>query len=182
MTQFGVVFGPDLLKCLWSYDAPMSWPKLISFYYFFLTYTALWRHFCVGTLWNASAMQRPETVVRAVAQLCLDFASSRVAESMDFRLLDLDLYQYIVWKKCLLSSNPMVLFDNMVKNQSIQGQWPCILQERNESNIFQEGHSKKWYQNVIWCHTFLKQNQAIWDIPCFFVLALLGNWCSLNIN
>ena len=44
---------------------------------------------CVGILWNNGAMQRPETVVRAVAQLCLDFASNRVTESMDYMLLDL---------------------------------------------------------------------------------------------
>jgi len=90
-------------------------------------------HFCVGTLWNNSAMQRPETVVRTVAQLCLDFASSRVAESMDYRLLD--LASAYVGKKWLLSSNSMVLFDNMVENQSIQGQWSCILQERNDQTF-----------------------------------------------
>ena len=166
MTQCGVVFGPDLLKCPWTYDAPMSCPKLISFYYFFFTYTALWMHFCVGTLWNASAMQRPETVVCAVAQLCLDFASSRVAESMEYRLLD--LASAYVRKKWLLSSNSMVLFDNMVENQSIQGQWSCILQERNDQTCSKKANQRNGTKTSSGVRHFSNKTRRLGYSPHFF--------------
>lgn len=123
-------------------------------------------HFCVGTLWNASAMQRPETVVRAVAQLCLDFASNRAAESMDCRLLD--LASVYVRKKWLLSSNPMVLFDNMVENQSIQGQWPCILQERNDQTFSKKATQRNGTKTSSGASYISQTKPGVWDIPCIF--------------
>ena len=144
--QFGLV-GTWSFKVPLSYNVPrlerptvMSWPKLISFYYC-LIYIASWMHFCVGTLWNNSATQRPETVVCAVAQLCLDFASSRLAESMDYRVSQ--SYKGNVDEKMLVGFSQ----SNVIGWQ--HGWEPinprklrCILHERNDQT-FSTGHSKK---------------------------------------
>ena len=61
----------------------------------------------------------------------------------------------------LVSSNPIVLFDNMVENQSIQAQWPCILQARNDQTFSKKAIQRNGTKTLyIWRHTFLKQNRT----------------------